>query len=100
MKPKLITDEEEARIQAGIAADPDNPELTEEQIASAKPFSAVFPALFESLKKSRGRPKIAAPKQVVSIRLSPQTIDYYKSIGGQNWREVMCQTLEKHTPPA
>ena len=37
-----LTAEEEARIQASIASDPDNPELTAEQMAMAKPFGEVF----------------------------------------------------------
>ena len=40
-----LTDEEEAEIQAMIASDPDNPELTDEQLAQMKPFSEVFPDL-------------------------------------------------------
>ncbi|KQQ83635.1 hypothetical protein [Aureimonas sp. Leaf324] len=39
----LLTDEEEARIQAGIAADPDNPELTDEELAAMRPAKDVLP---------------------------------------------------------
>lgn len=38
-----ITDEEEAEIQAGIAQDPDNPELTAEELASLRPAAEVLP---------------------------------------------------------
>ena len=37
------TPEEEAAIQAGIAADPDNPDLDEEFWATAKTFQEVRP---------------------------------------------------------
>ncbi len=90
-----LTDEEEARIRAGIASDPDNPELTDEQMAMAKPFSEVFPALSDVLKRSRGRPKLDAAKEAVTLRLSPETIARFKAIGGNDWRARMSETLEK-----
>ena len=49
-----ITDEEEARIQAGIARDPDNPELTDEQMAQLRPAREVLPPeLFAAWTRSR-----------------------------------------------
>ncbi len=47
------TDEEEARIQAGIAADPDNPEMTEEEIAELRPFAEVLPDLARAMRSPR-----------------------------------------------
>ena len=44
-KLRVPSDAEEARIQAGIAADPDNPEWTAEDFRRAKPFTKMFPAL-------------------------------------------------------
>jgi hypothetical protein len=41
-----ISDEEEARIQAMIAADPDCPELTDEQIALSEAARRAFPIKF------------------------------------------------------
>ena len=90
-----LTDEEEARIQAGIASDADNPELTDEQIAAARPFAEVFPALSEVIKRARGRPKLDAPREAVTLRISPETIARYKAIGGENWRARMTETLER-----
>ena len=90
-----LTDEQEARIQAGIAQDPDNPELTEAQMATAKPFRDAFPDLYESIKRSRGRPRIARPKEAVTLRLTPETIARFKAIGGEDWRARMTETLEK-----
>ena len=48
-----LNNEEEARIQAGIASDPDNPELTDAQLASARPFAEVFPELAASIRRAR-----------------------------------------------
>ena len=90
-----LTDEEEARIQAGISLDPDNPELTDEEIAGAKPFREVFPDLFESIKRARGRPRVASPREAVTLRLSPETLARFKAMGGEDWRVRMVETLEK-----
>ena len=49
-----ISDEEEARIQALIAGDPDAPEATDEQLARAKPFAEAHPDLMESIRRARG----------------------------------------------
>ncbi len=40
-----LTDDEEADIQRMIASDPDNPELTDDQIARLRPFAEPFPAV-------------------------------------------------------
>jgi hypothetical protein len=42
---RRLTDDEEAEIQRMIASDPDNPELTDEQIARLRPFAELFPAV-------------------------------------------------------
>ena len=90
-----LTDEEEARIQAGIAADPDNPETTAGQMAELRPFAEVCPELMGAIRRSRGRPRVAAPKEAVTLRLSPETIARYKAIGGEDWRARMIETLER-----
>lgn len=48
-----LTDDQEAEIQRQIAADPDNPEITDEQAAQGKPFAEVFPDLAASIKRER-----------------------------------------------
>ena len=40
-----LSNEEEAEVQRMIAADPDAPEATDEEIAQAKPFREAFPDL-------------------------------------------------------
>jgi uncharacterized protein (DUF4415 family) len=96
MKQKLrpITDEEEAEIQRMIAEDPDDHEATDEELAQAKPFSEVFPDLAESVRRSRGRPPKADPKQAVTLRLDPETVERFKR-QGPDWRARMGEALKR-----
>jgi uncharacterized protein (DUF4415 family) len=91
---KPLTDEEEAQIQKQIASDPDAPEATDEQIARAKPFAEAFPDLAESIKRSRGRPRIDSPKEAVTLRIDPNTIARFKA-RGEDWRAKMAEILDK-----
>ena len=93
-RTKHITDAEEARIQRQIASDPDAPEATDEQLAQAKPFAKAFPDLMESIKRARGRPRVAAPKEAVTLRLDPATVARFKA-SGKDWRVKMSELLEK-----
>lgn len=96
-RPKPITDEEEALIQSQIAEDPDDEELTDEQLAQAKPFAEVFPELHASIKRSVGRPKLANARQAVTLRLSPDTLRKFEALG-PDWRTRMAEVLEKAKP--
>ncbi|MDL2407366.1 BrnA antitoxin family protein [Rhizobium calliandrae] len=92
-----LTDEEEAEIQKMIASDPDNPELTDEQIASLKPLREVLPDLAASIDKEiarRGRPKADVTKTPVTIRLDQDIVDRYKATG-KGWQSRMNDDLRK-----
>jgi uncharacterized protein (DUF4415 family) len=89
-----LTDEEEADIQREIAEDPDNPEVTDEQIAQFKPFAEVFPDLAESIRRNRGRPAKADAKLAVTLRLDPETVDRFK-LQGPDWRSRMSEALKR-----
>ena len=89
-----LTDEEEARIQRGIADDPDNPEWTEEDFKNARPFAEVFPELAESIRKARGRPVMEKPKRQISLRLDPDVIDAFKATG-KGWQGRINDVLRK-----
>lgn len=73
---EAITPEEEAAINAGIAADPDTMELTEEWFAKAH----------------RGRPPLESPKKTVAIRLSQDVIAALKATG-KGWHTRVEQIL-------
>jgi hypothetical protein len=47
-EPRMLSDADKARIQAGIAADTDNPEWTAKDFRRAKPFAKTFPGLAKS----------------------------------------------------
>lgn len=92
-----LTDEEEAEIQRMIISDPDNPELTEEQIANMRPLREVLPDLASSIDRElarRGRPPVENPRRQVSIRLDPDVLEHYKS-AGKGWQSRINEALRK-----
>lgn len=75
----------------------DSPPLTEEELASMRPFREVFPELAEKIEKeiaARGRPRVEAPKVAVTLRLDPDVLEKYKA-GGKDWRATMAVELRK-----
>lgn len=92
--PDPLSDVEEAEIRREIAADPDDAEATDVELAQAKPFVAAFPALAESIRRSRGRPRVEEPKQLVSLRLSKSVVDKFKATG-RGWQARINDVLEK-----
>lgn len=91
---RKLTAAEEAAIQARIAADPDAPEASDAQLAQARPFAEAFPVLAESIRRTRGRPRVAAPKEVVSLRLDPAALARFKATG-KGWRLAMAAVVEE-----
>jgi uncharacterized protein (DUF4415 family) len=94
-----LSDAEEAAIQAQIAEDPDNPELTEEDFARMRPAGDVLPPdLYANLTKNkRGRPKSDATKVPVTLRVDPDTLAAYKATGA-GWQTRMNEALRKGKP--
>lgn len=64
----LPTEEEEAAINAGIAADPDTYEPTDEEFTRFKPVKP-------------GRPFAEQTKERITIRLSPDVLEKFRSTG-------------------
>jgi len=77
---ELPTEEEGREIDAGIAADPDTYEMTAKEIARLKRM---------------GRPLADNPKQPVSIRLSPEVTEYFRSTG-KGWQGRIDKILLNH----
>lgn len=89
-----LTVDEEAEIQRMIASDPDNPELTDEQIAGLRPFAEVLPVLAESIRRGPGRPKLDRTLEPVTLRLDRAVVKHFRA-QGPDWRKRMARVLEK-----
>jgi len=76
-----------------LAAVSDSPELTEEDLAKARPFAEALAELAKSIRKGRG-PNKAPTKTLVSIRLSRDVINHFKS-KGPGWQSRIDQALRK-----
>ena len=73
--------------------DPDAlPEITDAWIAGADLYHG------DTLVR-RGRPKMANPRQLLSLRLPPQVIARWKATG-PGWQTRMAEALEKTAPKA
>jgi uncharacterized protein (DUF4415 family) len=70
----------------------DSPELTKRDFARARPFREAFPDL-ASGRKRRG-PNKSPTKKLVSLRLSPEVIEHFKSTG-VGWQSRIDDTLRK-----
>ena len=75
----ITTDEDE--IQAMIANDPENPEMTPEQAATMRPFAEVYPELAAKMRLAAGRPKAELTKKAVSVRLDPDVLEKFRATG-------------------
>ena len=76
---------------APTSDDPDSPpEITEAWIAGADLYHG------DKLVR-RGRPRLADPRQLLSLRLPPQVIARWKATG-PGWQTRMAEALEKTAP--
>ncbi|MFE1601612.1 BrnA antitoxin family protein [Methylobacterium sp. ID0610] len=90
----LLSDAEEAELQARMAADPDAREMTDEEIAGMRPASEVLPpALFAALTK-RGRPKSPNKRVQVTMRVDPDVLAAYQATG-PGWHGRMHDVLAR-----
>jgi len=71
----------------------DSPELTKRDFASAKPFPEAFPDLAASLRTRRG-PNKSPTNKLVSLRLSPEVIEQFKSTGA-GWQSRIDDALRR-----
>jgi uncharacterized protein (DUF4415 family) len=88
---RITTDEK--KIQAMIASDPDAEEVTDEEIANARPFAEVFPELAEKFRRTAGRPKAPQTKKAVSIRLDVDVLEKFRATG-PGWQTRINEVLK------
>lgn len=81
---RVPTLEEDQEITNAANSDPDAKPLTEEQMGQMVPLKAL-----------RGRPRLANKKQLVSIRYSPEVLDYFRS-SGAGWQSRMDAVLREY----
>lgn len=75
---------EDKQITAAAKADPDAQPLTPKQLKAMVPLRAL-----------RGRPKSESPKQLVSVRYSPEVLAYFKATG-EGWQSRMDGVLRQY----
>jgi uncharacterized protein (DUF4415 family) len=80
--------------------DDENPELTAEWFARARPAAEVLREQFGAgaehlLKPKRGRPPKAERKRAINIRLSPDVLEHFRA-GGPGWQTRLEEVLKKH----
>lgn len=75
---------ENRRIVAAAKADPDAQTLTAAQLKAMVPLKAV-----------RGRPRSLSPKQLVSVRYSPEVLAYFKGTG-DGWQARIDGVLKEY----
>ncbi|MCP1275044.1 BrnA antitoxin family protein [Gluconobacter albidus] len=88
----MPTDEEDARINQGIALDSDNPELTEADFLAMRLAAEATPALAKA-RRVRG-PQKAATKRSVSLRLDQDVLEKFKSTG-PGWQTRINEALRR-----
>ena len=75
---------EDRKIIAAAKLDPDAKPLTKAQLAKMVPLRNVTGL--------RGRPKLENKKVLLSVRYSPQVVEYFKSTG-DGWQSQMDRVL-------
>lgn len=77
----LPTAQEDAAIDAAIAADPDSRELDDEWFAQARPAREVMPPEIFAALVAIERPNAPAPKVSAAIELDADLLDAFKATG-------------------
>jgi uncharacterized protein (DUF4415 family) len=90
-----IADEEDAALVAAAESDPDNPPITDEQWRQMRPAHLVHPELVAArLRRERGRPKSATPKQQVTLRIDRDVLEKFRATG-EGWQSRINAALRK-----
>ena len=89
----MLSDAEEARLQASISKNLDSREPTPDMLARMRPASEVVPPmLYAALIRPRGRPKADETKMEVKRRLNRAAVATFKA-GGAGWQTRMNDAL-------
>jgi uncharacterized protein (DUF4415 family) len=77
----------------------DNPRWAAKNFARAKPLRDVLPDLAAASdeKRGRGRPKVAHPKESITLRLDHDVVEAFRATG-EGWHTRINDTLARHKP--
>ena len=78
----------------------ESPEWTAEDFANARPANEILaeifsPATANAMLKPRGRPRVAFPKERVTIRLSHEVLSTFRATG-RNWQTRLDRALHDY----
>lgn len=88
-----MTGEEDQAITEAALADPDARPLDQERLARMRSPSAADAADFK--RRQRGRPRVQAPKRLVSLRLDPDVVARFRATG-PGWQSRINEVLREH----
>ena len=71
----------------------DNPEISPEQAAQARPMAEAMPELVAAMKRGRGNPR-SPTKDLVSLRLDKDVLATLRA-GGSGWQSRANEMLRK-----
>lgn len=86
-----------AQSRKRIRPDKDIPEMTEAEFSRAKSLRGAMPGLVKAMKRGRGRPPVANPKQRISLRLDPRVVASWKATG-PGWQTRINELLTAALP--
>lgn len=90
-----MTEEDEKAIAEAADADPAARPLDEERLARMRPASAADAADLD--RRLRGRPRLQAPKRLVSLRLDPDIVARFRATG-PGWQSRINEVLRQYLP--
>ena len=88
-----LTPEEEEAVNAGIAADPDAPELDETWFASARPAIEADPEAVKRWRRTHGV-KGGRTEDSVTVRIDADIAAYFRA-SGPGWQTRLNETLRQ-----
>lgn len=71
----------------------DSPELTNDELAQAKPFAEAFPEIAGSIRRGRG-PQKAPTKERVTLRLDRAALEAFRATG-PGWQTRLDEAVKK-----
>lgn len=90
----LMTPEEDAAITAAAVSDPDNPPLTEADLAAFRPAAETSPDLVTAYKRRGPKTGAAGAKKQVTLRIDPDVIEHFRATG-EGWQGRINAALRK-----